>query len=308
MTNQRDPFEILKRRFADLSEGQRRVARMLLDEPARVALLSTAALGERAGVSDSTVIRLASALGYSGYPELRAAIHNSLFTHVAPSEYFRRSLHHDAGSAAHASLKADANNIARLEAQATHRAVTSAAGVIATAESVFVAGSESSFAPAYALAYLLARVRRNVQLFGSGETDVARQLLELGPTSALVVFSVPRYARATYQVAEHAVRAGAHLIAVTDSLTAPIAQLKSTAITVDSASASFFQSQVASISVANALAAEVAHRSAADAEQRLRAIESLDESSGRFLVGRESSGRASSTSRANGNGRGAGSR
>jgi DNA-binding MurR/RpiR family transcriptional regulator len=290
MTILGDPFEVLKSYFQDLPYAQQRVARMLLDEPAQVALLSTAALGQRVGVSDSTVVRLASAIGYAGYPELRAAIHETLFSHIAPSEQFRRSLSEDRESATQASIRVDALNLGQLNADSVQGAVLRAASAIAAASSVHVAGSQSSFAPAYELSYMLGRVRPDVHLVTAGSGDFARQLQGIQVESVVVVFSVPRYSRDTYTVAKYAEDVGATVVAVTDSLTAPVAQLKSLAITAPCSSASFFQSQVASMSIANAIASEVAKQKSADAEHRLQALESLDEAFGRFLIGREQTG------------------
>ena len=69
----------LRMAFDRLSPGQQRVARLLLESPYDVAFLPVADVGRRANVSDSTVVRLASELGYSGYPELRQELQRQKF-------------------------------------------------------------------------------------------------------------------------------------------------------------------------------------------------------------------------------------
>jgi DNA-binding MurR/RpiR family transcriptional regulator len=59
---------------AQLSRAERRVAEYLLEAGPEEILLSAAALAERAGSSDATVVRTAKALGYSGLGELRRAL------------------------------------------------------------------------------------------------------------------------------------------------------------------------------------------------------------------------------------------
>lgn len=51
-----------------------RVAQLVADDPSRVAQMTITELGEAARTSESTVVRTARALGYSGYSQLRLAL------------------------------------------------------------------------------------------------------------------------------------------------------------------------------------------------------------------------------------------
>lgn len=55
----------------DLGKGSRRLAEFLISNPSEMAIRSTAQIAERCGVHPSSVVRLAQALGLSGYKELR---------------------------------------------------------------------------------------------------------------------------------------------------------------------------------------------------------------------------------------------
>src|ERR1043165_3852465 len=82
----------LRMAFDRLSPGQQRVARLLLETPYDVSFLPVADVGRRANVSDSTVVRLASELGYSGYPELRQELQGGLLARMAPIELLDQRL------------------------------------------------------------------------------------------------------------------------------------------------------------------------------------------------------------------------
>lgn len=58
----------------DLSPAERRVAQVILDEAATAAHLTISDLAERAGSSETTVIRFCRAMGFGGYSELRLAL------------------------------------------------------------------------------------------------------------------------------------------------------------------------------------------------------------------------------------------
>ena len=58
----------IEEKYRDLSKGQKRVAEYVLDNYDKAVFLTAARLGEVVGVSESTVVRFATQLGYKGYP------------------------------------------------------------------------------------------------------------------------------------------------------------------------------------------------------------------------------------------------
>lgn len=63
-----------------LSPTQRRVVQHMLDSLPQVAFASTIDMAEAAGVSQPTVTRIATALGFSGYAEFRNAARDAVLT------------------------------------------------------------------------------------------------------------------------------------------------------------------------------------------------------------------------------------
>ena len=56
------------------SKSQRAIARYLQDHPEEVAFMTASRLGATVGVSESTVVRFATEIGYSGYPAMQQAV------------------------------------------------------------------------------------------------------------------------------------------------------------------------------------------------------------------------------------------
>lgn len=56
------------------SKGQKRIAKYIEESYDKAAYMTALKLGETVGVSESTVVRFASELGYDGYPELQKAM------------------------------------------------------------------------------------------------------------------------------------------------------------------------------------------------------------------------------------------
>ena len=57
-----------------LSKGQKRIALFIEEHYDKAAFMTASKLGETVGVSESTVVRFATELGYDGYPKLQKAM------------------------------------------------------------------------------------------------------------------------------------------------------------------------------------------------------------------------------------------
>ncbi|GAA3085409.1 hypothetical protein GCM10020000_84860 [Streptomyces olivoverticillatus] len=72
----RPPADTVRALFGShrLSPAQRRIAQYITDHPTEAAFLSITDLAERVGVSQPSVTRFATSLGFTGYPALREAL------------------------------------------------------------------------------------------------------------------------------------------------------------------------------------------------------------------------------------------
>jgi LacI family transcriptional regulator len=68
-------LEVLK---DHLGKGGRRVARFIIDQPSAAMVLSAAEVAQRCDVHASSVVRLAQALGLSGYREFQSILQHGL--------------------------------------------------------------------------------------------------------------------------------------------------------------------------------------------------------------------------------------
>lgn len=83
--------ERIRHYFHHLTNGQKRVAKYLLDHPEELAVRSAAEIGKAAGVSETTVIRFCHALEYNGYADLQKQIRRGLIQPKSSLEQYRAS-------------------------------------------------------------------------------------------------------------------------------------------------------------------------------------------------------------------------
>ena len=64
----------INQQYSKLSKGQKRLASYIVDNYDKAVFLTAARLGNKVGVSESTTVRFATQLGYSGFPEFHRAL------------------------------------------------------------------------------------------------------------------------------------------------------------------------------------------------------------------------------------------
>lgn len=72
--NSKDLMRLIQSKYIRLSKGQKLIAEYILKNYDKAAFMTAAKLGVAVGVSESTVVRFASEVGFSGYPKLQKAL------------------------------------------------------------------------------------------------------------------------------------------------------------------------------------------------------------------------------------------
>lgn len=244
---------ILQSSYEDLSPQLRQAARYLLANPEEVALTSMRRIASHAGVKPSTMVRLARAVGFEGFEEMREPYRRWLRGGEGAYEARARSLR-DRGADGISGLlreiqEADATALAATVGPDVADTVLRAAAALNGARRVYVLGLRSCYALAHYFHYAYGMAREDVRLVdGSGGTFLD-SLRGLGPQDVLLAVSFRPYTRDTVQALDIAVEAGATVIALTDSLVSPLARSAAHVLLADTTSPNFFQSLVAAQSL-----------------------------------------------------------
>jgi DNA-binding MurR/RpiR family transcriptional regulator len=231
-------------------------------------------LASVAGADPAAFTRLAKAIGYSGWDELRAALTEARRpTQSSPFSARARGRRH--GPHADVSLVSD-----KIEAEAaglsriSPESVARAARALHAARRIWIAGFRSCRSVAELLNYELRLFRPDdVQLVGgSGPEDLDFGAFRSG--DAVVVIGFAPYSTASVESTRAALRAGTRLIAIADSVAAPMAEGADHVLLYEAASTpGFFPSLTGAIAIAQSLAAVSFSLGAASARKRLEATE-----------------------------------
>ncbi|SFC22234.1 MurR/RpiR family transcriptional regulator [Clostridium uliginosum] len=259
--NSKDLMRLIQVKFTRLSKGQKLIAEYILKNYDKAAFMTAAKLGVSVGVSESTVVRFANELGFSGYPKLQKALQELIKNKLTTVQ--RLELQNDYftdGDALKGVLKADMENIRATLEKINHNVFEDVVKSIFEAERIYIIGLRSSTALAEFLGFYLNIILQNVRTVSYGISDIFEQMINIGENDLVIGIGFPRYAAKTIDVLDFAQERKAKVVAITDSLLSPLASKSDYALIAQSNMASFVDSLVAPLSVINALIIAVGMR------------------------------------------------
>ena len=277
--NAEDIKDLIRRRHDGLSPQLQRAARHILDHPEAVALTSMRRLAEAADVQPSTMVRLAHALGFDGFEEMREPFRDWLkgadgaFSARARSLHQRRKGEEEDAGLLREMVEADHAGLTASFADGAFEALRKGAKELAAARCIYVLGLRSSYAMAFYFNYMYRLVRADSVLIEGAGGTFADVLRKVGPGDALLVFGTQPVSRETVSAVEFALGRGAKVIAVTDSPVSPVATRAHHVMTMRTGSPGFFHSLVPGIALVQMLVTQVLLEAGEPAVERIRAAE-----------------------------------
>ena len=274
--NSKDLMRLIQSRFPKLSKGQKLIAEYILKSYDKAAFMTAAKLGVSVGVSESTVVRFANELGFSGYPKLQKALQELIKKKLTTVQ--RLELSNDyvsEGYALKGVLKADMENIRATLEKINYITFEEVVKNIFEAKRIYIIGLRSSTALAEFLGFYLNIILQNVKTVGNGISDIFEQMINVEEGDLVIGIGFPRYASRTIDALAFAQDRGANVVAITDSLLSPLAAKADYSLIAQSNMASFVDSLVAPLSVINALIIAVGMREKQSITNTFNSLESI---------------------------------
>ncbi|MBM7704400.1 MurR/RpiR family transcriptional regulator [Metabacillus iocasae] len=277
--------QMIKENYSSLSPGQKKVAEFIVNQMDEGALLTAFQIGRKVGVSETTVIRLAYALGFSGYSHMQEAIRKDWLSskQAVESEGNPSSTEEtNEEQLFHYVIHKERAILQQLLQQLNTNEVWKAVDAFIQADRVYIGGFGSSYAAAYWFYYTLKQLRENV--FISQPTGFSLEdICELNEKSVVVLFSFPRYRKESMALAELAKKQQAMIISMTNRQLSPVGQLADVTLTTEEQMNSDYHSIASVVSLLEVLIAGIHHRDRERISQRQQKLEFLYTGQGLFL-------------------------
>ena len=239
--------------YPSLSKGQKRIADYIDKYYENAAFLTAARLGEEAGVSESTVVRFAYAVGFDGYPEMQDSLQELIRHKLTSAQRIHLTEGLNTQDVPRRVLTADMNNIKATIDLIDPGVFTDTVNALLSAQRIYVLGVGSAYPLAQFLVSYLGYSFNDVIYAGGSEQDIFERMLRISEHDICFGITFPRYSSRTVTGMRYAKDRGAKLIALTDLPTSPIAEISDYILLARSDMASFADSLTAPLSVLNAI-------------------------------------------------------
>ncbi len=270
-----DILKIIKEQQSTMSKGHRAIASYIINHYDNAAFITASRLGDTVGVSESTVVRFACALGFEGYPELQKKLQELIKNRLTNVQRMGLAADLEKEELARWSLRTDITSLRHVKEVLDYKMVQKVADSILSARRVYIMGLRSSEPLAQFFWYYLNYIIDSASLVISGIGDVFGQLMHATKDDAVIGISFPRYSARTVEGAAFAKKNGAKIIAITDSEHAPLANIADETLFVSSDMNLFVDSLVAPLSVINTLILLVGMRRKDGLQQNFEKLEDI---------------------------------
>ena len=274
----------LNKNYKTLSKGQKQLAAYITENYDRAAFITASKMGRIVGVSESTGVRFAYALGYDGYPELQKSLQELLRNKLTSVQRIQLTGDLQPNDVLRSVLKSDVSNIRATIDLIDNASFNAAINALLEAKKVYIVGLMSAAPLAQFLAYYLGFVMDNVVMVSGAMGNIYEDLFRISSEDVCIGISFPRYSNRTIDALDFARGKGATIIAITDSVSSPIAEKAEHALIARSDMAGFADSLVAPLSLINAIIVACSLRRREQVSNTLSQLEGIWGSHGVYVT------------------------
>ena len=277
MANTNDLLNRINTQYSHMSKGQKLLSAYITDNYDKAVFLTAAKMGETVGVSESTVVRFATFLGYKGYPLFQGALEELVRNKLNTVQRMEVTYGHiNQSKILESVMTTDADKVRSTLDKIDHSAFEIAVETILKAKKIYIVGIRSCAPLASFLAFYLNLMFENVQLLQTNNSsELFEQMLRIGKNDVIIGISFPRYSMRTLKALEFANNRNAKVITLTDSVHSPMNLYSSCNLIAESEMASIVDSLVAPLSVINALIVALCSRRQKEVTGSLTTLEEI---------------------------------
>ncbi len=266
----RNFFAALKEFMASAKGTRRTFVSLLLEQPESAAFMTIEDLAKAAGISAGMISRIIRELNFDGFAHFQKELRREVRKDVSPVARLKKpaAIQEELQD----SFVKDQENLRNAALMNSEETLLKAATLAATAPSVHVLGFRSSYPLAFFIAHILEQMRDAVTLMDFSTGRLVEHLLAPQPNDLVIVVAYPRYLRSCILAAQEVKRAGSRLLAITDSLSSPLALCADVALVAPYEGTSYFNTLVGPFSVVNCFLAQTVKALGADNKERLERL------------------------------------
>lgn len=250
-----DLISRMNEKYSQMSKGQKKLASYITSNYESAVFLTAVKLGNMVGVSESTTVRFATLLGYSGFPEFHKALEEIVkekLNSISKIQIKESKL--TKTQVLETVLTSDAEKIKKTLEDLSRSAFEEAVESIIDARRIYVVGLRTCSPLATFLGFYLNLLFDDVTIITTtSASEIFEQMININEDDVLVGISFPRYSMRTLKAMEFGNDRNSKVISITDDKNSPLNLYSSCNLLARSEMATVVDSLVAPLSVINAL-------------------------------------------------------
>lgn len=278
MNNTNDLIGLINSNFYKFSKGQKQIAQFIIDHYDKAAFMTAAKIGETVDVSESTVVRFASSLGYSGFPELQKALQVLIKNKLTTVQRIGLDddIVNDKDKLHKKIIKNEMNNMRNMFENFDIEALDKATEIIMNAKKVYILGLRTSSTLSNYLGFYLDVILDNVKVLNnSGVNSLYEEIIRIKETDVLIVISYPRYSKITIDATKFIKEHKTKIVAITDTEASPVYSIADVSLLAKSNIVSFIDSLVVPLAMINNLIINIGLQEKEDIVEYYNRLEQL---------------------------------
>lgn len=266
----------ISEQYNGLSAKLQTAADYVAANPVDLATRSLRSVAQTSGVSPATFSRLARALGFDDYEEMREAGRQAVGQRLVPFAERAEALRRGDQSAAHFMHRQATNctrNIGLLEQSTSADRLEAAVDALFAANKVVLVGALGSAGVVDYFAYQAQFFARNWSVAGREGTSIAASYAAMEKDDAVIVLTKTPYSDQSMRPLRLAHENGFRTIVLTDSHASPALKYADHFFIIPTETANFFSSYVATLVLIETMMSMLVSRVGPEADARIRATE-----------------------------------
>ncbi len=212
----------------------------IMQNPSKAVFMTTKELAEACNISEATVVRFVSTLGYKGYSEFQQSLKDFVNTGLSlPERADIKGIKEPGADRLHRGILEELNNLKCLYENISIETLNKIVDHLNSSNPVYVIGSRLSYTFAYYLGWSLSKIRKGVHILKGSDTTTMDWLANAPSDALVILMTTTRYPNELIKLSKMIRRNGNTLLTMTDSDICPVNQFADVSLVVPSASIPF---------------------------------------------------------------------
>ena len=257
-----------------LTPKGRVLGKYIMDNPRKAVFMTTRELAETCRVSEATVVRFVSQLGYEAYSVFQQALRDFVDTELTLLDRTDISGIRGPGTDRLSRvLYEEMDNLKQFFESIDMDDLNRVVDYLEDSKSIYVIGSRLSYTFAYYLGWSLTKVRRNVRILKGSDSAAIDWLTIAGPGSLVIIIATSRYPNELIKLGRIVRRLDHTLLLITDSSLCPLTQIAHLSLIAPSKHIPFIGSPTTISCIINYLVLELASRNGGQLKEHQEKLE-----------------------------------